>query len=165
MHQFITKNWVKAEFVLGVATLMAEAIGIAQTLHVQRWLGEILNAALTMRSFIRAAEADALPGTGGVWAPDNETLLTARSFFPEVYPHLVEILQILGSSGLANIPSQASVESPHLVEDIARFYQGATIDGKQRIRLFRLAWDIACSSFGCRQVLYEPFLAGEFYAT
>jgi 4-hydroxyphenylacetate 3-monooxygenase len=163
MHQFITKNWVKAEFVLGVATLMAEAIGIAQTLHVQRWLGEILNAALTMRSFIRAAEADALPGPGGVWAPDNETLLTARSFFPEVYPRLVEILQILGSSGLANIPSQASVESPYLVEDIERFYQGATLGGTERIRLFRLAWDIACSSFGGRQVLYERYFAGDFY--
>jgi 4-hydroxyphenylacetate 3-monooxygenase len=163
MHQFITKNWVKAEFVLGVATLLAEAIGIAQHLHVQRWLGEILHAALTLRSFIRAAEADAVPGPGGVWAPDNETLLTARSFFPEVYPRLVEILQILGSSGLANIPSQASVESPHLVDDIERFYQGATLGGTERIRLFRLAWDIACSSFGGRQVLYERYFAGDFY--
>ena len=142
---------------------MAEAIGIAQTLHVQRWLGEILNAALTLRSFIRAAEADAVAGPGGVWAPDSETLLTARSFFPEVYPRLVEILQILGSSGLANIPSQASVESPHLVEDIERFYQGATLGGTERIRLFRLAWDIACSSFGGRQVLYERYFAGDFY--
>ena len=163
MHQFLTKNWAKAEFVLGVATLMAEAIGIAQNLHVQRWLGEILHAALTMRAFIRAAEADAAPGPGGVWAPETETLLTARSFFPEVYPRLVEILQILGSSGLANIPSQASVESPDLVEDIERYYQGATLGGRERIRLFRLAWDIACSSFGGRQVLYERYFAGDFY--
>ena len=163
MHQFLTKNWAKAEFVLGVATLMAEAIGIAQNLHVQRWLGEILHAALTLRAFIRAAEADAAPGPGGVWAPETETLLTARSFFPEVYPRLVEILQILGSSGLANIPSQASVESPDLVEDIERYYQGATLGGRERIRLFRLAWDIACSSFGGRQVLYERYFAGDFY--
>jgi 4-hydroxyphenylacetate 3-monooxygenase len=163
MHQFLTKNWVKAEFVLGVATLMTQAIGIADQLHVQRLLGEILHAVLTMRAFIRAAEADASPGAGGVWAPDTETLLTARSFFPEVYPRLVEILQILGSSGLANIPSEASVEAPELVSDIARFYQGATIGGKERIRLFRLAWDIACSSFAGRQVLYERFFAGDFY--
>jgi 4-hydroxyphenylacetate 3-monooxygenase len=163
MHQFLTKNWVKAEFVLGVATLMAQAIGIADQLHVQRLLGEILHAALTMRAFIRASEADAGPAAGGVWAPDTETLLTARSFFPEVYPRLVEILQILGSSGLANIPSEASVSAPELVEDIARFYQGATIGGKERIRLFRLAWDIACSSFAGRQVLYERFFAGDFY--
>jgi 4-hydroxyphenylacetate 3-monooxygenase len=163
IHQFITKNWVKAEFVLGVATLMTQAIGTAEQLHIQRLLGEILHAALTMRAFIRAAEADASPGPGDVWAPHAETLLTARSFFPEVYPRLVEILQILGSSGLANIPSEASVESPELVEDIARYYQGTTIGGKERIRLFRLAWDIACSSFAGRQVLYERFFAGDFY--
>jgi 4-hydroxyphenylacetate 3-monooxygenase len=163
IHQFITKNWVKAEFVLGVATLMTRAIGTAEQLHIQRLLGEILHAALTMRAFLRAAEADARPGPGNVWAPDHETLLTARSFFPEVYPRLVEILQILGSSGLANIPSEASVEAPELVDDIARYYQGATIGGKDRIRLFRLAWDIACSSFAGRQVLYERFFAGDFY--
>ena len=163
IHQFLTKNWAKAEFVLGVATLVAEAIGIAEALHVQRLLGEMLHATLTLRAFIRAAEADATPGPGGVWAPDTETLLTARSLFPEVYPRMVEILQILGSSGLANIPSQASVESPALVEDIERFYQGATLGGTERIRLFRLAWDIACSSFGGRQVLYERYFAGDFY--
>ena len=163
IHQFLTKNWAKAEFVLGVATLVAEAIGIAEALHVQRLLGEMLHATLTLRAFIRAAEADATPGPGGVWAPDTETLLTARSLFPEVYPRMVEILQILGSSGLANIPSQASVESPALVEDIERFYQGATLGGTERIRLFRLAWDIACSSFAGRQVLYERYFAGDFY--
>jgi 4-hydroxyphenylacetate 3-monooxygenase len=163
IHQFLAKNWAKAEFVLGVATLVAEAIGIAEQLHVQRLLGEILHSALTLRAFIRAAEADAAPGPGGVWAPEGETLLTARSYFPEVYPRLVEILQILGSSGLANIPSQASVESPELLEDIERYYQGATLGGTQRIRLFRLAWDIACSSFGGRQVLYERYFAGDFY--
>ena len=163
MHQFVAKNWVKAEFVLGVATLVAEAIGIAEALHVQRFLGEMLHATLTLRAFIRAAEADARPGPGGVWAPDTETLLTARSFFPEVYPRLVDILQILGSSGLANTPSQASVESPALIEDIERFYQGATLGGTERIRLFRLAWDIACSSFAGRQVLYERYFAGDFY--
>ena len=163
MHQFITKNWVKAQFVLGVAMLMAEAIGIAEHLHIQRLLGEILHATLTLRAFIRAAEADAAPGAGGVWAPDSETLLTARSYFPEVYPRLVEIVQILGSSGLANIPSEASVSSPELSEDIERYFQGATLGGKERIRLFRLAWDIACSSFAGRQVLYERYFAGDFY--
>src|SRR5438067_3908430 len=50
MHQFLTKNWAKAEFVLGVATLMAEAIGVNDFLHVQRMLGEILHATLTLRA-------------------------------------------------------------------------------------------------------------------
>jgi 4-hydroxyphenylacetate 3-monooxygenase len=55
------------------------------------------------------------------------------------------------------------VEAPELAEDIERFYQGATLGGKERIRLFRLAWDIACSSFGGRQLLYERYFAGDVY--
>ena len=163
IHQVVSKNWAKAEFVLGVATMMAEAIGIDGYLHVQRMLGEILHAMMTIRSFVRASEADAAPGGGGYWVPHTETLLTARCYFPETYPRLVEILQLLGSSGLANIPSEASVEAPELAEDIARYYQGATLGGKERIRLFRLAWDMACSSFAGRQVLYERYFAGDVY--
>jgi len=126
-------------------------------------LGEILHAMLTIRAFVRTAEADAAPGGGGVWSPHTPTLLTARCYFPEVYPRLVEILQLIGSSGLANIPSEASVEAPEIADDIQRYYQGVALGGKERIRLFRLAWDIACSSFGGRQVLYERFFAGDVY--
>ena len=32
---------------------------------------------------------------------------------------------------------------------------------RERVKLFRLAWDIACSAFGGRQVLYERFFAGD----
>ena len=32
---------------------------------------------------------------------------------------------------------------------------------RDRVKLFRLAWDIACSAFGSRQVLYERFFAGD----
>jgi 4-hydroxyphenylacetate 3-monooxygenase len=70
---------------------------------------------------------------------------------------------LIGSSGLANIPSEASVEAPELADDIALYFQGATLGGKARIRLFRLAWDMACSSFAGRQVLYERYFAGDPY--
>ena len=32
---------------------------------------------------------------------------------------------------------------------------------KDRVKLFRLAWDIAGTSFGSRQVLYERFFASD----
>ncbi|MCI0781598.1 MAG: 4-hydroxyphenylacetate 3-monooxygenase, oxygenase component, partial [Chloroflexi bacterium] len=32
---------------------------------------------------------------------------------------------------------------------------------RQRAKLFHLAWDVACSSFGGRQVLYERFFGGD----
>jgi hypothetical protein len=107
-----------------------------------------------------AAEADAAPGGGGVWAPHAETLWTARSFFPKVYPRLVEILQLVGSSSLMAIPTEATFESG-IGTEAETYFQSATLGGKERVRLFRLAWDIACSAFAGRQVLYERFFTGD----
>jgi len=45
--------------------------------------------------------------------------------------------------------------------DIAVYYQGANIAADKRIQLFRIAWDVACSSFAGRQTLYERYFSGD----
>jgi len=160
IHQFTTKNLAKAEFVLGVASLVAEAIGRAAMPQYQQMLGEIVDAVETERAYLRAAEADAITDARGFVHPNPEILSTARNYFPKIYPRLIEILQLIGSSGLMATPSERDLKSD-LADDIERYYQSATLMGKERVRLFRLAWDLACSSFAGRQVLYERFFAGD----
>jgi 4-hydroxyphenylacetate 3-monooxygenase len=162
IHQFMTKNLAKAEFVLGVASLMAEAIGIDEFLHVQDQLGEAVNAVETIRAYLRAAEVDAVSAEGGTVAPNPDILWTARDYFPRVYPRLVEILQTLGSSGLISTVPEATADGV-LAADVEKYLQGVTLGGRERVRLFRLAWDMACSSFAGRQVLYERYFAGDFF--
>lgn len=162
IHQFMAKNLAKAEFVLGVASLVAQAVGTDEFPHVQDMLGEVVDAVETIRAYLRAAEAEAVPGDGGVWAPDPNIMWTARDYFPRVYPRLVEILQVVGASGLIATAPEATVET-ELGAEVERYYQSATLGGRDRVRLFRLAWDIACSSFGGRQVLYERYFAGDFF--
>ena len=36
-----------------------------------------------------------------------------------------------------------------------------TATAEERIRLFRLAWDVSCSAFGGRQTLYERYFGGD----
>ena len=60
------------------------------------------------------------------------------------------------------LPTQKDLQS-EIGPDIRRYYQAANAPAEERIRLFRLAWEIACSSFGGRQVLYERYFAGDFY--
>jgi len=161
IHQFTVKNLAKAEFVLGVASLMAEAIGRTELPAYQQMLGEIVDAVETERAFLRAAEADAITDARGFVHPNPEILSTARNYFPKIYPRLIEILQLIGSSGLMATPSERDLETPGLGEEIDRYYQSATLMGKERVQLFRLAWDLACSGFAGRQVLYERFFAGD----
>jgi len=44
---------------------------------------------------------------------------------------------------------------------IEKYFQAAQADAVDRIKLFRLAWDAALSSFGSRQVIYERFFFGD----
>jgi 4-hydroxyphenylacetate 3-monooxygenase len=76
------------------------------------------------------------------------------------YPRMVEILQLLGSSSFMIIPSEADFHSP-LAPDIEQYLATETTTARDRVKLFRLAWDIAGSAFGSRQVLYERFFASD----
>jgi 4-hydroxyphenylacetate 3-monooxygenase len=45
--------------------------------------------------------------------------------------------------------------------DAERYLVAANLEARERVQLFRLAWDEACSAFGARQELYERFFFGD----
>ncbi len=143
-----------------MAALIAETIRSDQHSHIQGMLGEVTAAVETLYAFVRTAEVDALSDENGIYYPRPATMLAARDYFPRIYPRLIEVLQLIGASGLMAIPSEATFDS-EIADDVETYLQSATLGGKERVRLFRLAWDIACSSFGSRQVLYERFFTGD----
>jgi catechol-2,3-dioxygenase len=57
-------------------------------------------------------------------------------------------------------PSEADFSGP-LGGDIEQYLATDNSSARDRVRLFRLAWDVAGSSFGSRQVLYERFFASD----
>ena len=159
-HQVVTKNVAKTEFVLGVASLIVDAIAIEQFQHVQGKIAEIIYYLETMKAFLRASEADAQVDKWGMMTPAWPPLDAARNMFTWMYPRMIEIIQLLGASGMMARPTQADMESP-LRETIEKYYQAARLNATDRIKLFRLAWDLALSSFGSRQVIYERFFFGD----
>jgi 4-hydroxyphenylacetate 3-monooxygenase len=74
---------------------------------------------------------------------------------------MAEIVQLLGSSSLMALPSQIDFEGP-LGEFLDRYLDTDTAGARDRVKLFHLAWDLACSSFGGRQVLYERYFQGDW---
>jgi len=159
-HQVVTKNVAKTEFVLGVVSLMVETIAIEQFQHVQEKVAEVIQYLEMMRAFLRTAEADASIDRWGVMTPAWPPLDAARNVFTRAYPRMMEIVHQLGASGLMAIPLQADLEGPQ-GPTIQKYYQAARAGARDRIRLFRLAWDMALSAFGGRQSLYERFFFGD----
>jgi 4-hydroxyphenylacetate 3-monooxygenase len=113
-----------------------------------------------MRALMRAAEADAKLDEWGVMCPEPVTIESTRNLFMTAYPRMIEILQLLGSSSFMITPSEADMTGP-LAKDIEKYLATDKSSAHDRVRLFRLAWDVAISSFGSRQVLYERFFAAD----
>ena len=57
-------------------------------------------------------------------------------------------------------PSEADFKGP-LKTDIEQYLATDNAPARDRVKLFRLAWDLAGSAFGSRQVLYERFFASD----
>lgn len=160
-HQVVAKNIVKTEFLLGLALSVMDAIGIDQFQHVQDKGTEIMLTLETMRSHLYRAEHNAKLDKWGIMTPDYAALDAARNWYPRVYPRLVEILRILGASGLMGIPTQADFQNEDIGQLIHRGLQGKNLEGYERVQLFRLAWDMTMSAFGNRQMHYEYYFFGD----
>jgi 4-hydroxyphenylacetate 3-monooxygenase len=160
MHQVAVKNIAKAEFLLGIACLVIEALGSQEFPHVQEKVAECICNLELMKACLSAGETGAKIDEWGLMCPHRPPLDAARNVFPKMYARMVEILQLLSSSSLMMIPPESALSSP-VAEDIDRYLVAANLNARDRLKLFRLAWDVACSSFGGRQELYERFFFGD----
>ena len=160
MQQVAVKSIAKLEFILGIVHGITEAIGIGGYAHVQEKTSEVIDTLETVRAYMRASEADAGPYEGeGVW-PAAEPWIAMRHWYPDAYARVAAIVQQLAAGGLMLTPTEEDLAGP-LAEDIGKYYQGASIDAEQKVRLFRLAWDLIGTQFGSRQTLYERYFNGD----
>ncbi len=161
-HQVVTKNVVKLEFVLGLANLMQDTLGSGQQPQMLQMTAEIIEALETQKALLRASEAEAGFDQWGVFCPAEMPLMIARHLFIRMYPRMGEILQLMGSSSLMALPTEADLQGP-LAGDLGAYLDTDTATAEERVRLFRLAWDTCCSAFAQRQILYERFFQGDAY--
>lgn len=159
-HQVVVKDLAKTEFLLGLISLITDAIQIESFQHVQEKIAEVINAREILAALLRAAEADAVPDRWGLHTPAWAPLNTARNWYPHVYPRFKEIVWQLAASGLFGLPTEADTVG-ETGADVDRYLQCATLDGIDRVRLFRLAWDASASAFAGRQEVYEFFFFGD----
>ncbi|MBZ4320512.1 4-hydroxyphenylacetate 3-monooxygenase, oxygenase component [Streptomyces huiliensis] len=159
-HQVVVRTVAKTEYVLGLVSLLTEAVGVDGYQHVQEDVAEVILTLETLRAFLRAAEADAAVNEFGVLTPAWTPLNAARNLYPKLYQRFPQILRKLGASGLMATPTALDVTGP-AAADIDAYLQAATLPGAERVKLFRLVWDTCVSAFSGRQALYEYYFFGD----
>ena len=160
-HQVVTRIVAKTEFLLGTASLMVETLDSGEQPHVQERIAEMIMNLEIIKALLRTAEVDAAPDEWGLFTPARFPLTVAENMYARsFYPRMVEIMQLLGSSSLMALPSQADFDS-EIAPDLEHYLATDTASALDRTKLFHLAWDISCSAFGSRSLHYERFFAGD----
>lgn len=162
VNQTACRMLSQMEFLCGLAMKVADCTGITGFLHVQEKLGEMLAKLEVARGVFYGAEAMAQELPDGTW---GTTTLAAPAFHLQtmsIYRRYVEIIQLLAAGGFFQAPAEgdmlSEVERPY----IDKYFRGRPgVSAEERIRIFKLAWDVTGTAFAQRVQQYVTYYSGD----
>jgi 4-hydroxyphenylacetate 3-monooxygenase oxygenase component len=158
--QATIRGVVKLRFLTGLACHVAEAIGRAAAPHVEAQLGELVAKVELGNGLLRASAQDVVAGRR-----EGMSLRALAAalwvFIPEAQMRAAEVIRQLGGSGLILTPTEQDFHNPEIAPYLEKYLQGKNLGARQRVQLFKLAWDLLGEQFGGRQLQYEWFYAGD----
>ncbi len=150
----------KVKFMLGLARKMAAATAVDQIPTVQEKLGQLASLAAIIEGMTIAAEATAII-TNGVACPNRRFLYGAMGLQSELYPRILHLCRELAGGGFLQVPSSSrEFLTDDMGHDLQTYLRAATVNAKDRVKLFKATWDAVGSEFGGRHHQYEMFYAG-----
>ncbi len=164
MLQVAVRLVSKLSFTVGLAKRGAELMK-RESPFTRDMLAEIGIYIGLINALIHASEATSQPNAEGVFLPNPYYLNLVRVMGPWWYPRAKEVLQLTLSTGLMYQPGSVGVFDSPIAGDIEKYFVGAEATAaEERLKLFKAAADLAISSFGGRQELYERFYGGDPFA-
>ncbi|PTY78819.1 4-hydroxyphenylacetate 3-monooxygenase, oxygenase component [Heyndrickxia sporothermodurans] len=160
LYQAIARMIVKTEFILGLAETIVHSINIVEYQHVKDKLSEIISTLEIMKSLHLSSRVHSTLDHFNTMVPDYKPLNVAIYYYPRIYPRLIEIIQLLGGSGMILLPSKEQFQST-ISSYLDNYLQATNVNATDRVKIFRLAWDLCMSSFGTRQTQFERFFFGD----
>lgn len=156
-----TRFTVKLQFIAAVARKITAVNGTEKIPGVQEKLGELAALVSSVESALLAAEYSAERDSAGMLVPGKRALYGIMGLQSETYPRVIQILRDLAGGGVLQLPSGiADMKSDVTAADVEKYVSSPNVSSEERIKLFRLAWDIIGTEFAGRHQQYELFYAG-----
>lgn len=161
-HQSNVRFHSKLELIVGLASKIAKASGADQVPAVRETLGKLAAWEAMLQAAIlgQIQGAEEWPAQGH-WCFNRRFVYAALNWCTESHSIIIDQLRELCGGGVFQMPADISVlGDPVLSESFYKYWttpQSAAID---RMKLYKLAWDLTGSEFAGRHQQYEKFYAG-----
>ncbi|WP_256886331.1 4-hydroxyphenylacetate 3-hydroxylase N-terminal domain-containing protein [Ochrobactrum sp. BTU2] len=151
----LTRLAVKAELFVGAGQMVLDYLGTGKIPAVQMMLGQLVEYAQTLRAFVTAAEALAVPTEGDVMRPDVGMLTAGRLYSIENYPKIIHILQEMCGQGLVMRFGKKAFDNPEVGHFLHELLPGHGVSAMVKEQLMNFIWDMTSGSLAGRVALFE----------
>ena len=163
-YQAQVRLMVKLRFLVGVARKIAETTNVIAYPQVVESLGSLAGQAALIEGMVHGMEAK---GTwvGKYYVPDRHLMYASQVQAQKMYPEVIQAIRQMTGGGVIMMPSSVEdFSSDETAGYIEKTQQSPVSNSKDRVKLFKLAWDAIGSEFGSRHVQYEMFYSGAQFA-
>lgn len=151
----------KLKFLAGIARKICAVNQIDKIPSVLEMLGELAAHAASVEGLMLAAEYDSFEDDLGVRRPHPRFVYSPLAEQNFTYPRVLHIIRELAGGGVIQLPSSfRDLVQDNTRADMERYVQSPGYPAEERVKLFKLAWDVIGSEFAGRHHQYEMFYAG-----
>ena len=166
-HQSNIRFWAKMQLMTGLLSKIVESSGNNQIPAVVDQLGRMAALEATLAGMIHGQIEgfEAWPGgKEGYVTINRRYMYAALNWCTENHSMIIEMLRELMGGGVFQMPADVSVmQDPGLRKKFEQFWATPFLDSFERMKLYRLAWDLVGSEFAGRHTSYEKFYAGAYF--
>ena len=160
-HQANVRFWAKLELLVGLASKIARAGNLDRVPAVRETLGRLAAMEAMLAGMIHGQCLDHEDLGNGYVAFNRRYMYGALSWCTESYQEICEKVRELMGAGVFLMPADTSfLADPALRRTFDQYWATENASAVERLKLFRLAWDLLGSEFGARHGQYEKFYAG-----
>ena len=154
-------GWLaKAEFSLGLALAMADAMGLKEHDLTVEYIVDIVVAVQTVRSCLAAAERDPEFTPLGYCHPNHRHNAAGGIALFEARQRISELLRLIPGSSLVVAPADSDLADPRLAAGLEDSFGGGGWSARQRAALLQLASDHVSSALDGRESAFELHASG-----
>jgi 4-hydroxyphenylacetate 3-monooxygenase len=160
-HQSNVRFWSKLRLIVGLASRVAGSTGADQVPAVRELLGRLAALEATLGGMIHGQIEAWEAWPEGFATFNRRHMYAALNWCTEIYSPLIDILRELSGGGVFQMPASVTVmHDPELRALFEAYWQTPQMQALDRVKLFKLVWDLVGSEFAGRHLQYEKFYAG-----
>lgn len=160
-HQSNVRFHAKLRFIAGIIHKMTQSAGVDRIPVVAEKLGRLASWEAALGGMIRGQIQDCEDLGNGFVNFNRRYMYAALNWCQEHYPEIIGMMRELAGGSVFQMPADISVlDNPATRGIFTDYWAAGDESAVDRVKLYRLAWDMYGSEFGSRQQQYENFFAG-----